>query len=474
MTHVWYDLDAGRYGLRLINRPDGSAEYWTTVDNAVKPDPIKTHGTMVVLLGNDPDENTIQAPLGAAMPSRWVLRYLNSRYFRFPEKSTVKAREGWDQPRSDRHNFLRVITGMRSWLDKNASDRGTVQLTGAKARWWVLSEEQDTDAGHYPPGGHCAALYKNELYELQTGRAGAARLQAFGVIFGYQRVIIYVEPMSGPDTKVTSNTARTNLFLNDEPLPWVDWASEFRGSMPEPVKRLVEEVGATTVGQDHRQSIRDRLKQIMDLFRISRYRPATSSPVALDEQGAPALGGVSRERGGRGTAGGSDGRTGRSEGLAGDIYALFQGQVGPPAEEMRVAVPDPTVTWVTAADGTRTPPDLEDRAAKYLPDQNLLLANADFRVFTDMINRWCVRYAHAPGARATVESVVREWFEQQLIETIMGALAIKGSPQWPIPELEKLWSEEALTAAVLPRYHVDQNVRRVLGAKLGSLKEFVG
>ena len=32
-------------------------------------------------------------------------------------------------------------------------------------------------------------------------------------------------------------------------------------------------------------------------------------------------------------------------------------------------------------------------------------------------------------------------------------------------------AEEALTAAVLQRYHVDVNVKRTLGAKLGSLKE---
>jgi hypothetical protein len=40
-------------------------------------------------------------------------------------------------------------------------------------------------------------------------------------------------------------------------------------------------------------------------------------------------------------------------------------------------------------------------------------------------------------------------------------------------DLERLWSEEALTAAVLPRYHIDMNVKRTLGSKIGSLKEQV-
>jgi hypothetical protein len=33
-----------------------------------------------------------------------------------------------------------------------------------------------------------------------------------------------------------------------------------------------------------------------------------------------------------------------------------------------------------------------------------------------------------------------------------------------------LWSEEALTAAVLPRWHIDQSIKRQLGHRLGSLK----
>jgi hypothetical protein len=46
----------------------------------------------------------------------------------------------------------------------------------------------------------------------------------------------------------------------------------------------------------------------------------------------------------------------------------------------------------------------------------------------------------------------------------------KGSPEWDLSMLEKAWGEEALTAAVMPRYHADVAIRRSLGAKLGSLK----
>jgi hypothetical protein len=134
---------------------------------------------------------------------------------------------------------------------------------------------------------------------------------------------------------------------------------------------------------------------------------------------------------------------------------------------------DPKVYWLSVADGTRTPDLLEDRAAKYLPDQNILQVNGDFRVFTDMIDRWTERYADVPGARDVIQHVVHEWFEQALVETVLGALALKGSPQWTLDDLAKLWSEEGLTAAALQRYHVDVNIRRSLGTRLGSLKEKV-
>ncbi len=133
----------------------------------------------------------------------------------------------------------------------------------------------------------------------------------------------------------------------------------------------------------------------------------------------------------------------------------------------------PDVMWISERNDppTRTSDLLEDRAAKYMPDQNLLQINADFRVITDMIDRWSDFYGDVPGAKATVEEVVHEWFEQALVETVLGAQALKGSPQWTLDDLAKLWSEEGLTAAVLPRYHVDVNVRRTLGSKLGSLRD---
>lgn len=463
MIRLWKDPDTLTYGLQRQR----NGEFWLPITDEIKPSPIKDHGTMVVLLGNEPGDNTMNAPPEAQIPSRWITRYLNTRYFRFPTRVTVKARENWNTPRDDRHNMLRTVTGQELWLKSNSSDSGLVALSNATVRWWILKEKVD-DSGTNVSGGHVGALFNDELYEMTIGRSGVARLQSFGVIFGYNRVVLYVEPAQTPNGDLTANTARTHLLIDGQPLPWTEWAIEFRENLPEPIKKLIDTVAGGAATAENANSIRERLKQIRDLFKFSRYRPMPDGKHMIDGTFSNTGGAVS---GGNASAdGGAGGRSNRKAGRAGDLYALFADAGDTPAEEVG-GIADPIVKWVSVKDGNRTDDFLEDRAAKYLPQANTIQANADFRVFTDMIDRWRRFYAQYPAAETVVESVVKEWFQQQLVETVMGALALRKSGNWSEQEVEELWSESALTSAVLPRYHIDERIKRSLGGKIGTLKD---
>ncbi len=470
MTHLWRDSEIDEYGARRFELDDGTFPDYLKISEDLKPKQIKDHGTAVVLLGNDEDENTMEpaADSGVEGRQRWITKYLNTRYFRFPENVEVRVREGYDAPRNDsRRNFLRKVSGMEQFLKDETEWYGQVPLTDAVAHVWIFAERPErTKVGDmFATTGHVAALYGDELYEMKTGRAGAALLQQFGIIFGYGRVVIYVEPQNGT-AKIASNTARTQLLRNGEPLPWADWAAEFRDEkMPQEIKDLMERIASASTSHDHQQAIRERLKQIRDLFKVSRYRRARTGPIEVSEDapgGSTATQNRKKRKKGPGPGGGG--------GRAGSVYALFADD-GDAGEAVPNPDPIPITKWVSVADGTREPADLEDRAAKYHPEQNLLLINADFRVFVDMVNRWAKQYDDVPGAREVAEEVVHEWFEQALVETVVGAQALSGSAQWPGEDLGRVWSEEGLTAAVLQRYHVDVNVKRTMGAKLGSLKK---
>lgn len=470
MIHLWRDPRTGQYGLRRFELPDGTFNDWLPIESSVKPETVGDHGTMVVLLGNEDNEHTMRAPIGTPSPSRWIAKYLNTRYFRFPEGVVIKAREGWENPRSDGdRNLLRNVVGQKSYLDDHSVKRGTLQLSDAAARWWVLKDESalTQNSGFVNSSGHVAALYRDELYEVETSRAGVARLQQFGVILGYNRVVIYIEPQPAAARELTTNTARTQLLINSEPLPWADWAAEFRDNLPSDIRAVIDEAAAAGTNRDHAQSIRDRLKQIADLFRLSRYKPAAAGTFFVDDN-VPRRGGKASTHIGGGAEGGERGG-GNGGGRSGNVYAVFATQAGDPALKIK-ADPFPTVMWVRVKDGTRQPGFLDDRAATYLKEQNLLQINGDFRVFHDMVERFCKFYSDVPGARPMIEEVVTEWFEQSLVEAVMGVQSLEGASEWSREDITRALSEEALTSAIMPRYHLDFAIRRSLGSKLGSLK----
>lgn len=253
--------------------------------------------------------------------------------------------------------------------------------------------------------------------------------------------------------------------MSGQPLDWAMWAMEFRDKMPSELVTLQEQLGAHVGERDHKKAILERLQQIRDLLRFSRFRPSKSGSAKAD----PELAVVGGDSAAKGAVHAGEREPGKKGGRAGDIYALFA-EAGSLDADPVDTFNEPKTRWVSVEEGTRTPPDLDDRAAKFLLQQNPLLINADFRAFTDMVERWAQAYSHIPGARTTIKDVVHEWFEQQLVETVMSAQALKRTGKWSSEELEELWSEAALTAAVLPRWHIDQSIRRNLGHRLGSLK----
>jgi hypothetical protein len=451
------------------------------VDDSVKPEFISAHGTKIVLNGHLPDQDTMKAPPEAASPSTWIAKYLNSRYFRIPNGITVKARQGWESPRTNKDkNLLRTITGQHYYLEQHKEISGTVNIAGARVHWWILKDEPaiSNNSGFIESSGHVAALYRDELYELLTGRSGQSRLQQFGVVFGYRHVVLYVEPNPGADDRLSTNTARTELLINSQHLPWAEWAAEFREALPAEIKTHMERIASKASEADHSKSIRDRLKAMLDLFRISRYKPAANGTLAIGEP-EPAGGSGGSRQSTRGTkpavgagVGGGGGRN--SGGAVGGVYSTFLKADGARGSAV---LPDmfPKVVWVSVGEGTREPGEMEDKAARYLKEQHMLKINADFRVFADMIDHWVDSYTRdhegIPGLRQTVKDSVHGWYEQSLTETVIGLQALRGSKEWPDNLLDEAWSEAALTAVVMQRYHAFNAVKRDLGIKLSSLKK---
>lgn len=469
MIHLWRNPATQEYGLRQLQRPDGSYGHYAAVENDVKPALIREHGTMVLLMGSAEESDTVSAPDGASSPSRWVSKYLNGRYYTLPAGVTIRAREGWLNPREDRdRNILRRVVGQQKYLQDHSEASGELPVTGAIVRWWILKDDTalSQNSGFIESSGHVAALYNGELYEMATGRAGMSQLQQFGIILGHRRVAIYVEPETSEHRRLSTNTARTTLLIDSAPLPWAQWAIEFRERMPNEIRKLIDEVAAGSKSTDHSNTIRERLRGILDLYRISRYRPTPTGTTEVDDTHTVG-GGVPRRRAANKQSS-TGARAGKRGGTAGSVYSVFLKKNGTPAKQVKPD-PFPEVRWISVSDGTRESGDLEDRAARYLIDQNRLLVNADFRVFEDMVDRWTKELSDRNAPRLLVEDAVRAWFEQNLVETVLGVQALRNAQEWSVDDIDKALSEEALTSAVMPRYHVNIAIKRELGSKLGRI-----
>lgn len=463
MIHLWRNPD-GKYGLKQLPLPNGKFAHWAPISDDLKPEQIKDHGTIVILLGNDEDADTMAAPPNAPTPSRWIARYLNSRFFVFPEGVSVRAREGYASENTDT-NVLRTVRGSKDFLERHKQASGRVDLGDAFAYWWIL---KDVDAigqssGSNLPGGHVATLYHEELYELKTARGGSALLQTFGVYVAHARVVLYLQPKEGNGHKITTNTARTTLMLDGEPLPWGDWAERFREKFPTEIIDLMDAVSRDHKSPDYSKSIRERLREIEEFLRLKKYKPARKGPLRVADEmtmGTPRTDVEGREKRSRHRHSSGGGRE------PGELYTLFVvDEGGRPGEEVRDKF-DIKVDWVPEAEVGAA-----DRAAHYIHEMNRLLINEDFRVFTGFVERWEKQYRGMAAAKQIITEVVREWFEQQLIEVIYSVDFLRGDKEWSEADIAAMVSDEALTAAVLPRYHIEMAVRRTLGSKLGSVKE---
>ncbi len=460
--------EAGVWGMRQHRLRDGNVVVLVPLEPEAKPPELRghDHGTMVVFLGQSADHDTTHPPPEAENGEKWMAKALNQRFYTLPDYVEVKVRE---TKAIDRSEFLRMIRGQHHFVDQHAIAAGIVPVTGANVHWRILDthhKERAKQAGIWASTGHRAALFQSELFELTTAaRGGYRRVQEFGIRFGYERVVLYVEPdVTGH--QVTADTARTRVLIDGQPLPWESYADEFEARMPEALSRFQEEIAAGSSAKDHRTAIRERLETLRELFRIPRYRPDALGSTELDHANA---GGKARER--EQIAQSTGNLSGGSGGGDGNVYALFERQGGPKGESANSdSLPDIDTVWRVAADGTRSAPDLEDRAARFDPHRKLLEINGDFRGYRGMIDRWKARYPRVPGAAGVIEDSVAQWWQQALTETVLGVLALGGSQYWNERVIADALSDVSLTAAVMQRYHLDAILRRELHSKLGVAK----
>lgn len=306
MIWLLFDEVGGEYGLKnflAINSTTGAEEWTSVVEpfddvehgvdwSQVKPDFIKDHGTVVVLLGNNPTEDTVLGdPNRNEADIKGISSYLNRRVWDIPNGLSVmvdelRTQERGSWPTSEqmahkaasggpgRRTNRRVIEGAHHFVEypgfksgKIAAD-GTQALTdGTQLDWFLWDGDRPSVHTYASEWGYIAALYQNELYDVTSH---AATYRSFGVSEGAvrQRVWLILRPQeySGDRTGIYPRTDRNSLLLRGGPnaggaLPINDWGHEFAENMPEPIRRALRAQRAGVEGSIQDEDWRQRLME---------------------------------------------------------------------------------------------------------------------------------------------------------------------------------------------------------------------
>jgi hypothetical protein len=321
--------------------------------------------------------------------------------------------------------------------------------------------------------GHAAALFADELYDvLPQTRGGYGRLQDFGIHFGYERVVLHLEPQAAAG-RLESNTART-MLLDHDPLPWSRWGEEFAASMPEEIRQL-QERAATADGVPRREAIRGRISAILPPYQLSRYRPTQPPRQPSNGSGANSTSDEPARRPvpwpePRSTAPAAD-----SVHAVVDAEPVHDASGSEPRADHADSDPGGAVDLPTSPGSPRaTAPEHREtsrtRPPRYHPGRHELTINADFRAITDLTARRRQRDRAVPGAPAVIEAHVRAWCEQVLVEVVLAGR----NSGWSADQLDALLAPTSLTAALLPRHLLHATLQKRLGQKFGTQRSGPG
>jgi len=463
LIRLVHDPKTDQYGLEQFEMEDGRFPDYIELSQVLRPEDHKSpiigdHGTMVILLGKSLDHDTTLAPDTQEVTHRdyWFQHIANKQFFRIPFGVSLTSRLAL----VDGKPHTRTIEGYASVLDEFKVLSGSVALSDATARWWVLDESRSTELYRRRPyyhafsgtkkQGHLAAIYRDELFDFTSHDDAIPLLQKFGIFAGYNHVAIYVEPT--PALAVTANLTRTSLVLPDgTALPWTRWAAEFFERMPDELAAYVEK-NQNVTNRSEEEYVRDQIDKYKQFLQVK----------------------TARARAGGGEVGEADGNDGDSKRLTGS--GKNTGSTANASDSRRPAVHikkgtgqltvsdlllnfTPKWNWVSETEASH----LKSRAAHFEVERNFLEVNQDFSVFQELLDYGLdlIEPDRRDTYRPRLESIAKRLYLSQLVWTVMSAIAsFRHREGWRGDGFERLVSDESLTAAVLPRVYLLIDMKR--------------
>jgi hypothetical protein len=479
----------------------------------------KSEGDDTTLMPDDLREELVTDGRSREHTAYWQTHIYNSQYFSIPGEitfrlytETVGRQDG--APAKTRKNvfhgdrMLRLVKGTKDFLDKFSEKSGIVKIPDATVHWWILGEGDDevvprrlnketgkpmTKADRrkrqriwFPwltgTANHAivSAIHQGEQFDLATKVDAVRMLQKFGIFAGHNNVCIVVEP--DPEQGVRSNMNRTSLLVNKRRLPWERWGHEFAQRYPLDAPELLAYIESRLGSTDFDAELDRLLAEMKDDFTVPTAAPRQSRQkiTAVEDPN-----GVRKPHGERVASDPDKPRKPRPEPdpdreirhraspngrrrykvIDSGKRTMFQNQ-----SEQRPAVKLLSEEQYSYAFRGRAAEYAREASTKY--PSGIIYVNRDFDVLNNLIEESLNIYFQTDEAREravpAVSKVVELVYTAQILFAVMTyrhSFMIGHGSNWSEVDSEKLVSPEALTAIVLARPGMREQIKRRINSK---------
>jgi hypothetical protein len=441
------------------------------LDPADLPEEIGTagHGTMVVIHGADPRENTYESMIAAAGggKTKGFTLWVNYRYDALPPGIDLgvfelkhKKADPLGSVTSDWYHRTKAVVGLTGVLDAVSSASGTYSGDGYQIRWYHVPDRKadrafdhgDVCWNHHLvavtlPDAELAGL--REVYRFDHGNRADALLGQLGLTAIRSDMAVVIDVLDPAHLGISCDIARTGLYRNGAELDLSEWAREFSDNMPTDLHdRVVSAVNERSI--DISEALRDFMAENPELFDDSLL---ASFSAAFGTQRAALA------RKSTGTSG-----TDAHSRAAGTAPATRAHRAGGTRSEMKLPDVPQCIEW------TDVDEEFRHCFAQYDADNGLFLINKDCP-HIDVVLNWHV------SKRRDMKDHERESARQVVIEcmTITALEAFVQARRYQALETNEAYHQnwdfattpQGLTQAVLPsvmqRHAVSTKISKLIG-----------
>lgn len=463
----------GVYG-RLRRRLQDSEEYLEVVDvtdiAAEEGRQLDRDWTEVVLLGNEPGQDTVKDPFNGdpEQDAQWLATYLYHRFYRLPDGVKVTLLKGTNKLDGNRP-FLPIPARLNFFEKHETVDTGG----GIKIHYlYDAPYEKATGSGHNrsisgavaSAVSTCAIVYKDEMYDVRKGRNWTFDAPIFGIPFGAKHISVHIE--LPPNYQVLPDAYRQFLRYAQGEQPHVqasDFAELVREHRPDWLVELIRSLAPDSATSD---DIRSELQKLLNHLRVKRISPkvlpqgnanlATGPGPAADPEKAGTASNVNTG------SGGGDGPRPKPT----DLSVLPSGAKRAEMFKNLERVPEIIPLFEESEVEEK---NIKGRAGRYYMEAGQIFVNMLYPAIGEMTAQLEAEYASAPDPEM-MRSLAKQHAERTMVlrvgRTVVYALAKQLNKEWDQKALETASSPESLSMAADDFSDGMQNVRRAIGKAL--------